>query len=266
MCLFAQKADMPEIYKNWEESFGDTKEEITAFFEAFAGKVRVCVLRKDGSVVAQLCLLPVKLLGHEAEYMYAVTTNRAHRGEGLCTILLKEVSRILKEEGKCGVLVPANTELQGFYKRRGFQDCFLPEKYILRARTNDKEYVQGVKAKACTVQDYIALRQQAFAGKSCVEAPEDMLRYALESYLQSGYHLAELVCKEKRYGVLYREEENILIQEITAFGSEEAKRAGAAFLVAIGKEEAMLQRSYLTMGIYLPKEIGLNGYFNPVLD
>lgn len=266
MSLFAKKADMPEIYKNWEESFGDTKEEITAFFETFAGKVRVCILRKNGAVAAQLCLLPVRVMGYEAEYLYAVTTNRAYRGEGLCSYLLKEVSEMLKKEGKCGVLVPADTELQGFYKKRGFQECFLPEKHVLRALTDDKEYVQGAKAKACSVQDYIAFRQQAFAGTRCVELSEDMLRYALDSYLQNGYRLAELVWQEKRYGILYREEENILIQELTASDSEEAQIAGAAFLAAIGKEEAFLQRSYLTMGIFLPKETVENGYFNLVLD
>ena len=200
MCLFATAADMPEIYKNWEDAFGDTKEEIAAFFEIFTGKVRVCVLRKDGAVAAQLCLLPVKLSGHEAEYLYAVTTNCAYRGEGLCTILLKEVSRLLEKERKYGVLVPADTELQEFYKKRGFQECFPAEKQVLRTLTNDKEYVQGAKTRACSVQDYIALRQQAFAGRSCVEAPEDMLRYALDGYLQNEYRLAELVWQEKRYG------------------------------------------------------------------
>ena len=261
MSLFAKMNDMPEIYRNWEEAFLDTKEEISDLFETFAGKVRVCILRKGDTVAAQLCLLPVKVMGHEAEYIYAVATNRAYRNEGLCTQLLKEVALLLKQEGKCGILVPADMKLQAFYKKRGFADFYFPESFIVRADER-----QTVKMAPCTVKDYIKLRQIAFRGKNCVEMPEDILQYALANYLSNGYRLSKIVWQEKEYGILYCKDESLKIQEITASDNWESREAGAAFLSAIGEKEAILQRSYRTMGIYLPKDTVQNGYFNLVLD
>ncbi len=261
MGLFAQETDMPDIYNNWEESFGDTKEEITAFFKSAGEDVRVCVIRKDGVVATQLCLLPVTVGGTDAWYLYAVATNPAYREKGLCTQLLKEVAQWLKKQETSGILVPADNNLQAFYKQRGFNEYYPAQKVLLRGVGE-----ACIKIEECTVEHYIALRKQAFLGKDSVEVSEKMLRYALEGYLLTGYRLASFYVLQKEYGVLYLETEELFLQEITAFDKEEAKMAGEAFLCGIGKEKAWLQRSYLTMGVGLPEGIKEEGYFNLVLD
>ena len=261
MELFANETDMPDIYNNWEDSFGDTKEEIAAFFTALKEEVQVCVVRKEGVVAAQLCLLPISVGGKEAMYLYAVATNKAYRKKGLCTLLLKKVARWLESQNKCGILVPADISLQAFYHKRGFRHCFIEQRVLIQGKPADT-----LRIETCTVSRYIMLRKQAFLGKNCVEVSDRMLRYALEGYLQSGYQLGTCLWQEREFGVLYRETDKLFIQEITVFDEEEAKEATEVFVAGRGKREAWLQRSYPTMATGLPEEICKNGYFNLVLD
>lgn len=259
MELFAKKQEMPEVYKNWEEGFGDSKEDILSFFEVFKGKVRVCVLRKDGHVAAQLCLIPVRAGQTEAEYLYAVTTNRAYRGQGACSLLLEKVCSLLNEEGKCGILVPADIGLVSFYEKRGFTKFCEEQIFCVKS---DSQYRLSICP--CTIEEYISLRDRMFFDENGVKIPECMAEYAIAGYLADGYRCATVLWEDTQYGILYRDDEKVLIQEITVPNAEKADRMARAFLAQTGKKEALFRYSYLTLGIHLPEK--KSDFFNLVLD
>lgn len=278
MMQFAEKEDMPEVIATWKESFGDTEEEITDFFTAFEGKARTCIWKENEKQAGQLVLLPVWLhtsdgIRVSAEYIYAVATGAAFRKRGICTRLLCAVSDMLKAEQKAAVLVPADRELAAFYEKRGFDPCFQEEKIRITAGERD-EITAGKKTEenvtSIPLSEYTLLRQKAFAGITCVEQPEDMVAYAVRQAQAEGSLCGRIICEGKEYGVIYREVEGpegeIRIQEITAGETEEAVAVAKTLLRALGRQNALLQRSFYTCGMFLPADIPANGYFNLVLE
>lgn len=275
---FAKQTDMAEVTALWEECFGDKAEEIAGFFTAFSDCARVCIIREGRQIAGQLILLPVSLCvpGQNriaAEYIYAVATKTACRRRGIATRLLLEVSALLKVEGSAGILVPADERLIQFYEERGFTRCFDGEVISVKADTGDGAELQAAektKLEEISASAYIALRSSAFTNIVHVEQPEEFIRYAVEQELISGGRCVRLTVNGREYGILYcvKKEEGILIREITAEEMEEASSVVKAFMKALGREKAVLQRSFVTCGTNLPPELigQKEGYFNLVLD
>ncbi|MBQ9136649.1 MAG: GNAT family N-acetyltransferase [Lachnospiraceae bacterium] len=269
MICLASEADMPQLYRNWENVFGDTREEIERFFETVGNKVQVYVLKRGEQVAGQLCLLPVQLCYTEggmtkikqAAYIYAVATSPACRKQGICTQMLKEIKQILADKGMCGVLVPAGKELSVFYEKRGYQSCFEEQKVRIQITENIGD--AGV-IKECDADTYIAFRNKAFGDVRGVQEPPEMVHYAVESFLKEGGQCLTFAYNKKAYGILYKAPAQI--RELTAADEEEAVAVSKAFLQAMGKTEGILQRSFKTLGINLPKGIDKKGCFNLVLE
>lgn len=289
MIRFGKTADRHEIMDIWEESFGDAQEEIAEFFHCLAEEVRVLVWEEEGRLSGQLCLLPVKLWSYgkaaKAEYIYAVATRKEARGRGICTGLLDAAAGLLKQEGSCAVLVPADGALAGFYERRGFSHCFREELWEIKASGEKEQDSIGKECqrnrgqkpvpKPMTASAYIKCRREAFAETAGIEPSGAMLEYALSSFSREGGVCAELQYGEKTCGVLFRvesgtkavpEEKALLIQEITLQDREEAMGAAQMLLHHFGFRRAVLRRSYHTCGLYLPPWLEENGCFNLVLD
>ncbi len=282
MMRFAKREELPKIIELWREAFGDTREEIEAFFECCGDLLRVCILEEESEIRAQLVLLPVTLVcGKEyaAEYIYAVAVRRDHRGKGLATKLLREVQALLKDENKAGILVPAKDSLVGFYEKRGFCTCVSDEKYMMTLpsrtdTTTDMTYVsygcESLKIKEISVTEYAQLRKNAFCGEGFVELPLHMLSFALNSVIDKGGECVQITYKGKNYGVLYQYAgTEINVFEVTATSAEEAIAVAKILPVVLEMKEAkklMLRRAYHTMGICLPKESEKISIFNLVLD
>lgn len=289
MIRFGKAADMPEIMDIWRESFGDAQEEIAEFFRCLAGEVRLLVWEEAGRVLGQLCLLPVRLWSHQkaakAEYIYAAATKGEARGRGICTALLGAAASLLKEEGSCGVLVPADGKLAMFYAERGFCLCFGEEIWEIEAfgkkntdgggKVSERSGRRKSVLKPVSVSAYIKYRSGAFAEVAGIEPSGAMQRYAVSSFVREGGICAELTYGEQVCGVLCRPEHaekeaqgevTLRIQEITVRDGAEALRAVQALLSHFDCRHAVLRRSYKTCGIYLPEGMEENGSFNLVLD
>lgn len=289
MIRFGIEADRHEVMALWEESFGDTQEEIAEFFRCLAGEVRVLVWEEGGRILGQLCLLPVRLWSYgkaeKAEYIYAVATKAKARGRGICTRLLSAAASLLKEEGSCGVLVPEDGGLAKFYVRRGFSLCFCERIWEVEGSDEKKPGSRGTAweknrrrqpvLKPMPVSAYIKCRRDAFAGAAGVEPSGGMLEYAVSSFVREGGICASLLYEEKIYGVLCRmesgrksapKENALLIQEMTAKSREEAICMAQALLGHFDCKRALLRRSYYTCGLHLPAEMEKEGCFNLVLN
>ncbi len=279
MMQLANKEDIPEIIKIWQESFGDSEKEIMDFFQAFSGKMRICVWKENTFIAGQLILLPVYL--HyapqiekysnkkikqriEAEYLYAVATKSEYRKKGIGTRLLSAVSHMLLSENKVAVLVPADENVRMFYEKRGFLKCYNQEKLVVEA---------GNESEKCNVEnidavEYGLLRKRAFADGDYIELPQNMIDYAIKLHEQEGGFCKKIIYNNKEYGVLYKysKNEEVLLQEITVMDKEESIHVTKVLLGALHKKQGILQRSFYTCGLHLPKGISHDGYFNLVLN
>lgn len=282
MMRFAKKEELPKVIELWREAFEDTQEEIEDFFVFCKELARICIWEEEGDIKAQLILLPVTIVcGKEyaAEYIYAVAAKKSFRGQGFATKLLQETRELLGREKKAGLLVPAKESLIGFYEERGFDKCFSDEKYTMTLSSKDDMTVDMTEVsstchpldfKEISVDMYRQLRQRAFCDNGFVDLPLQMLSYAIKSVYDVGGKCVQIVCKDKTYGVLYRQDgTEIQVFEITAHLPEEIRAVAKLlldFFAPKGVERVTVRQSYLTMGMHLPKDLKETSIFNLVLD
>lgn len=266
----------------WQEAFGDTKEEIEEFFGFCEELIRICVWEEESRIVAQLVLIPVMIVwgrAYAAEYIYAVAVKKQFRGCGFATKLLSEVKKLLRAEDKAGILVPADERLISFYQKRGFVTCFLEEKIAMTLLSKDNATTdmtdvsnaeKTMDYKEITTERYLELRRSAFEDKGFVDLPLQMLSYAMNSICKEGGKCVQVTYRNKSYGLMYRQTgTEIHVFEITAQKAEEVREVTKLLLNFIQPKVAeciFVRRSYLTMGIHLPKGLQETGLFNLVLD
>lgn len=124
-CQKTHADDIPALSRLWTQAFGDTDEEIARFFrEAFPHAIGFAA--RDGETLAGMCFaLPQQVVCGEAvyssAYLYAVATDAAYRGQGVCRALLAFAEKELKKRGiQCLTLVPADEGLAAMYEKMGF--------------------------------------------------------------------------------------------------------------------------------------------------
>ena len=271
----AKERDMADVYKNWEIGFGDTKEEIHAFFEAFGDKVRVCVWEEDGRIVGQLCLLPATLIystREKVQYIYAVTVHPDYRKQKIAARLIEAVVTLLYEEGSGAVLVPYDEKMEKYYAKCGFTRCFPEQSFVLEQELLRASETVEMQVKELRPKEYIELRKEAFAEEETpyVEQDEPFLLYALDLHKQEKGKCAEIMFDGQKLGVLYREEKQdgekfLVITEITSLSDDKALDAARMFMAYMHCKRGILIRSYVTYGIGLSADFS-EGYFNLVLD
>lgn len=80
-------------------------------------------LSDEGSVLSQGVGIPIGTDHGDVLYLYALTTDRAARGQGLLRTLLKESACLARARGLSALcLIPADTALADAYRRMGFTE------------------------------------------------------------------------------------------------------------------------------------------------
>ncbi|MBQ6999231.1 MAG: GNAT family N-acetyltransferase [Clostridia bacterium] len=113
-----------KLKKLWKKSFGDTDESINTFFETAFSKERcMCCFVKD-DIVASLYWFNCMFYNKRIAYIYAVSTAKEYRRQGICHKLMEHTHLHLLSNGYAGaVLVPENKELFGFYEQMEYTIC-----------------------------------------------------------------------------------------------------------------------------------------------
>lgn len=125
MLRAAEISDREGIAALWRQAFGDTEQAVMDFFAAFSD-CRSYVVEENGKIVSMVHALPQTLSPDlPAAYLYAVATDKAHRGKGLCRALMAFAEKDLKANGFAAcVLTPGEPSLFRFYENSGYETAF----------------------------------------------------------------------------------------------------------------------------------------------
>jgi len=180
--------DLPQLKALWALGFGDTEQEIEAFFAISYPTATGFCAEEDGKVIAAAYALPQELAWGEKNcrtaYLYAVTTHPDFRRRGICAKLLAYAEKELtKRYFDCLTLVPATDALRAYYETLGFVSqnaAFFDEGGAPEAR--------GV-CEALSPTEYAGLRETVLYDAPHVRYSLVDLRYQAS---MSGFYRLEL--------------------------------------------------------------------------
>lgn len=159
----------------WKQAFGDTDTFLDSFFTFGFSPNRCRQITADGNVAAALYWFDCSFSGQKIAYLYAVATDRAYRGRGLCRMLMEDTHRYLRSLGYAGaLLVPVSNDLFQLYEKLGYQTCSSVNEFTCKASGT-------VPLRLITAEEYDALRKEYLPAGS-VEPEGAMLTFLREQY------------------------------------------------------------------------------------
>lgn len=183
---YPARAQIPALRSLWKKAFGDTDAFLDLFFSTAYAENRCRCITLQGQVAAALYWFDCHGEDGTYAYIYAVATDRAFRGQGLCRMLMENTHDLLKEQGYAGtVLVPGEPGLFDMYEKMGYADLSGAETLSVTAGT-------PVPLRQVTKEEYAAARRALLPPGGIVQEGEN-LRF-LESYAKlyagNGFVLA----------------------------------------------------------------------------
>lgn len=186
-CQFgpAQAGEIPALKALWRQAFHDDDACIDAFFKTVYHQDTALVIREDGQVQAMAFWLPMTVCyqkrGWPAAYLYAVATDQAARGRGLCSRLLEDAAAFLAPRGcRALLLVPGEPSLRDFYGARGYSDFSSVEQLEFSCVSTEGQ------AEAVPPPVYLELREALLADTAYVSCPVPVLAYQEASIRPGG--------------------------------------------------------------------------------
>lgn len=182
----------------WQEAFGDTDAFLDGFFDAAWSQSRSRCVILDGEVAAALYWFDCQCRGKKIAYLYAVATDRKHRGKGLCRALMGDTHAYLRENGYSGaVLVPAEG-LFAMYESMGYRVCGSVQEFSC------KKAEMPVSLRQIGAEEYARLRKGYLSEGGVVQEGENLAFlstfaqfYAGEDFLLCGtVQNAAFYCQE----------------------------------------------------------------------
>ena len=210
----AAREDQPQLTALWEACFGDPQAVVQGFWAAMWDTITVFT-NEDGTAMATA--MPLSWQGKPAAYLYAVATDPAHQGKGLCRRLMAEAEAYLKEQGfSYALLSPAEPSLFRFYEKLGYQTVFFCDrKYFSAAGTS-------LPVFSVTPEQYGHLRAK-FAPENAVSYPLPLL--SLQASAGSLVKIADIGC-----AALERTRSGWIARELLSAEPETASAALCAYL------------------------------------
>ena len=116
------REDIPRLRHLWQEAFGDDEVFLDSFFETAFSYGRCRCVFMGSYLAAALYWLDCQWEEKKVAYIYAVATDKAYRGQGLCRQLMEDTHKHLLKNGYTGAaLVPGNEGLFALYKKIGYR-------------------------------------------------------------------------------------------------------------------------------------------------
>jgi ribosomal protein S18 acetylase RimI-like enzyme len=133
----ARAEDLKELKEVWKLCFGDEDSFIDFYFENRDWQKETAVLIQDGRAVSMLTMIPVDLIEkdcvkYRVSMLYAIATHPEFRKRGYADRLIEFSNEyLLSQQVFATLLVPAEEELFGFYRKLGYKNGFFIREAVL---------------------------------------------------------------------------------------------------------------------------------------
>lgn len=177
---------IPGLKALWKAAFGDTDAFLADFFDIAYDPRRCRCAVAEGRVAAMLYWFETEYAQQRLAYVYAVATDPAFRGRGLCRALMDDTARLLARLGFDGILLyPATEGLVRMYRKMGYERCTTVREFTcgagreisLRpiekaeyARLRRQYLPEGGAVQEGALLDFLASQADFFAGSDWVAA------------------------------------------------------------------------------------------------
>lgn len=162
-------SDIPKLKELFAEAFGDEGEFIDIFFKVAFSTDRARIVYKDEKIASMLYWFDCEYNGGKLAYIYAVATDKAYRGQGLCSLLMEDTHKHLKSLGYSGaILAPSEMSLFDFYERIGYKSCSQVDEFTVKSAT------QGCNFSKIDKDEYASLRRKYLPTNAVIQENEGL--------------------------------------------------------------------------------------------
>lgn len=233
----AAPADLPELTRLWQAAFGDPPELIEQFYRRFPPTKAAWVVEAGGCVVTAAHLLEGRL--HMADsgvlpcaYVYAVSTDPAHQGNGYASVLMHRFAMDADASGCVLYTLPAEASLYGWYQTVMGTTLTARGERMRIARQQAAGALPNVTR--ISAPEYAALRAQLLQGRVYAEPSATLLDFQADLCAMSG---GALVHVGSGCAVVERDGDTLIIKEL--LGADTAS-AAQALLAAFDAQTAQV--------------------------
>ena len=182
--IFADKdRNREEIHKIWETCFGDEAELVDFYLDKRMTEDNMLIICQDGHAVSMASFLDMNIRDGEewkpAKYVYSVATLPGYRGRGYAGKILKKAEEIFNMPL---VLVPAEKELVGYYRKVGFTEAY-PSERLLEKQDVPELFAMELNSysvEEITAAEYKKIREQKLMRDGFIAWDEAAIRFAMD--------------------------------------------------------------------------------------
>ena len=159
---------IPGLRNLWKKAFGDTDEFLDLFFSTAYASDRCRCIAEGNEVQSVLYWFDCFLEDQKIAYIYAVATDPACRGRGLCRKVMEDTMEVLTDRGYAGaILLPQEEWLIAMYAGMGFEPC---------TTVTEQWYPAGeeIPIRQIDETEYAALRRKMLPPGGVIQEGENM--------------------------------------------------------------------------------------------
>ena len=180
-CKHPDSRETQQLLKLWKAVFGEYNGFWELFLDTGYQPDHCCCMVENGRVTAGLYWFDCSCGNDKIAYVYAVVTDPAHRGKGLCRKLMADVHALLLDRGYASVmLVPAEKGLREMYRKMGYDDCTTVSELDCTAGETAAE------VRCIDAEEYARLRRKLLPEKGVVQEGENLSFLAAQARLFAG--------------------------------------------------------------------------------
>lgn len=112
--------DIDLVFPLWNEAFGDSRKTVETYLTAITPYSQLFLCTDENVPVSMLFAVKETVSSFKIAYIYAVSTAKSYRNQGLAAKLLSFAEEKLKDQVSACILCPAEPSLAAYYARLGY--------------------------------------------------------------------------------------------------------------------------------------------------
>lgn len=172
---------IPQLRRLWKVAFRDEDAFLDAFFSLAFSQDRCRCILENGTVQAVLYWFDATCENQKFAYLYAVATEPAARGRGLCRMLMEDTKNLLASRGYYGlILVPQKEPLRQMYAKMGYADCGGVSRFAAPAEDTP------ISIRRLTSEEYAAARRKLLPPGAVIQEGENLALLSSYAFFYQG--------------------------------------------------------------------------------